>query len=384
MRLIAPLQQRVADEEAQLAAAAAQAGERDHLLQLMEPGAVAEAAPEPQPQPTFTPQREYVPPRPPREEKPPRVRKEWTPKRVQNVLLSIGAVLCGIAAVSFVAVAWGRIGLGGRAGLMVLITALAIAASHFAMKKDLKSTAEAVMAIGYTLVGIDLGSAYSLNLFGLNSVDPWVYGAASTLVVTLGAFLHSLKSKIELPGYIAVVTGQVIAPLALVGFDADVTTWSIGLAAQTVATAAVLNRMLSRARKTPHNEVLLGGGVMAGISGAIAALLAAVASPQGFESAAPLAVAAAAAIAIYFIGSHFKHRLVFTGAVAAIALDALIASGRNFEGTRLGLATVIIGAVVIVARHSKIAYLNRLGVGVVGLGLLAISQQLTYCPRGPA
>ncbi|HEX7187326.1 MAG TPA: hypothetical protein VF423_03810, partial [Actinomycetes bacterium] len=51
-------------------------------------------------------------------------RPEWTPRRVQNLLLALGVGLLGVAAVIFVAVSWGRLGVGGRAAVLTAVTVL--------------------------------------------------------------------------------------------------------------------------------------------------------------------------------------------------------------------------------------------------------------------
>src|SRR4051795_5968434 len=45
-------------------------------------------------------------------------RPEWSRRKVQNLLLALGVGLLGVAAVIFLAVSWGRLGVGGRSAVM--------------------------------------------------------------------------------------------------------------------------------------------------------------------------------------------------------------------------------------------------------------------------
>ena len=52
-------------------------------------------------------------------------RPEWSRRKVQNLLLALGVGLLGVAAVIFLAVSWGSLGVGGRSAVMAGVTALA-------------------------------------------------------------------------------------------------------------------------------------------------------------------------------------------------------------------------------------------------------------------
>ncbi|MDQ1687296.1 MAG: hypothetical protein QOK42_271, partial [Frankiaceae bacterium] len=52
-------------------------------------------------------------------------RQEWTPQRIQNTLLALGALLLTIAGIVFAAVTYDRLGAGGRAAVLIALTALA-------------------------------------------------------------------------------------------------------------------------------------------------------------------------------------------------------------------------------------------------------------------
>ena len=92
---------------------------------------------------------------------------EWTPRRVQNLLLALGVGLLGVAAVIFVAVSWGRLGVGGRAAVLTGVTALAFLGARTAHRRGLTATAEALSLLTVGLALLDCGGAWAADLFGL-------------------------------------------------------------------------------------------------------------------------------------------------------------------------------------------------------------------------
>ena len=63
-------------------------------------------------------------------------RQEWSGARVRALLLWLGAALLGISAITFTAVAWSRLGDGGRAALLIATTA-AVTALALALRRRL-------------------------------------------------------------------------------------------------------------------------------------------------------------------------------------------------------------------------------------------------------
>src|SRR5687767_959205 len=68
---------------------------------------------------------------------------EWSRARVQNLLLALGVLLLAVAAVIFLVVSWGVLGVGGRAAVMTAFTAIAAAGATVAARRGLSATGEA-------------------------------------------------------------------------------------------------------------------------------------------------------------------------------------------------------------------------------------------------
>ncbi|MGW2056348.1 SCO7613 C-terminal domain-containing membrane protein [Streptomyces sp. NPDC001840] len=133
------------------------------------------------------------------------------PAGVQNVLLLLGGVLLAVAAIAFTLVSWGHMGIGGRAAVLTGVTALALAAPVPLLRRGLRSTAEAVAALGLVLTVLD---AYALYRVALPDTDGLGYTAAATAVLAVlwagyGTALPALRGP--LPA--AVLTAQLPLPL---------------------------------------------------------------------------------------------------------------------------------------------------------------------------
>src|SRR5215210_1554280 len=72
---------------------------------------------------------------------------EWSRRRVQNLLLGLGVLLLAVAAVIFLVVSWGVLGVGGRAAVMSAFTAIAAAGATVAARRGLSATGEAVATL---------------------------------------------------------------------------------------------------------------------------------------------------------------------------------------------------------------------------------------------
>ena len=117
----------------------------------------------------------------------PQPRQEWTPKRVQNTLLGLGALLLTIAGIVFAAVTYDRLGAGGRATVLVVLTLLAGAAVPRLKARGLDATAETLAVVTLALSALD---AYGLRTMGLEeNADPSVFAAGSGYVLSVRAVM---------------------------------------------------------------------------------------------------------------------------------------------------------------------------------------------------
>ncbi|MET0839465.1 MAG: hypothetical protein ABWY19_11825 [Marmoricola sp.] len=101
---------------------------------------------------------------------------------VPVVLLSLGALCLLVAAVVFVAVAWGSLGLTGRTLVLLGVTTLFAVAAVALTRKDLRGAAETFWLVVAGMLVVDLLGARSSGLLGLDVLD---WRGAGALVGTV-------------------------------------------------------------------------------------------------------------------------------------------------------------------------------------------------------
>lgn len=322
--------------------------------------------------------------------------REWTAKRVQNLLLTLGAVLYAVAALLFVAFAWGRLGLGGRVALMVAVTILTGVAGHVAHRRVLVATAEALISLCAVLALIDVGAAYSLDLWGVQAIEPWVYWGITLAVIALLAGLYRRRVPLSAPAVLALVLGQ--GPLILVATNLDVAA-SISPAVVLGAQILVLVLVWQRLQSAPRLRTL------AELSGASAlttwALLAtglglfaltheaAHHEPFLYDLGALGVVGAVAAgVAALTLTSHPRlSRYAVIGSLGTISVAALAAADQGISGTASSAFVALSGAgIVAIGLLGRRWAREAAGVGglTAGIGLATVLGSVAEAMIGPS
>ncbi|MDG4784737.1 hypothetical protein O7626_02115 [Micromonospora sp. WMMD1102] len=231
------------------------------------------------------------------------VRPEASTRTVQNLLFILGGLLVGTAAVVFTVVAWAAVGTGGRALILGVLTALALAAPLLARRRGLTATAETFAAIGLLLVVLDGYAGWAVDLFG---VAGWPRVRYAALVLGVGAVVaggyHRL-TRLAAPAFAGLLLLQPVVPL--LAYDAG-----FGAAGWTVALAvlAAVNLTLTRGRDgdgpadpvtVVRRSVAWVGYGVAGLASALCGTLAVVTAdgPLAVLAGVPLLVAALLPIA---------------------------------------------------------------------------------------
>jgi len=101
------------------------------------------------------------------------------------LLLATGVVLLLSAATVFVTREWDRLGVGGQALVLALVTIIAGTAALLSWRRRLTATTEALAAVTTGLLVLDLLGARSRGLLGLDAVPVAGYIAAAGLVVAV-------------------------------------------------------------------------------------------------------------------------------------------------------------------------------------------------------
>jgi len=301
---------------------------------------------------------------------------EWTPHRVQNTLLSLGGLLLAVAALVFTAVTYERLGAGGRAAVLLVLTALAALAAPRALRRGLTATAETLTAVALVLAALD---AYGLRKLGLaGATDPLVYAAGSAAVLSAAATGYARLVPARLAGAAAVVLAQLPVPLVLVQQEPAAATASLWLAALAAADLGVLAVLSGRIRS--HVRVVLavctalvtGAGLLLGtvadgtVGLSALALLAHAAVLVGAGAlvrdqllrlllwAAPVVVLATAAHDLAAPELTAVQSPLVLGAVALLAVQAAALLPRASRTGPVAGALVVAGAAVVAVGESAL------------------------------
>ncbi|MEJ8645073.1 hypothetical protein WKI68_35345 [Streptomyces sp. MS1.HAVA.3] len=259
--------------------------------------------------------------------------KDATAPSAQNVLLTLGAVLLGVAALAFTLVSWGSLGIAGRSVVLAAVTAAALGAPALLLRRGLRSTAESVAAVGLLLTVLD---AYALYAVGMPDSDGTAYaaGAAAVLAAAWAGYGSVLRTlRIPLPA--AVLAAQLPLPLAALAWQPGPSALGWAL----LATAALDAAFALRARAAAVPAAVLGtAALLIGVaqSGSAASAAQAVAPAALLLAGAALGTAAAwreprawaAAVAgglaaVVALGGVARHGLTPAWAVVAHLLVAL-------------------------------------------------------------
>jgi hypothetical protein len=252
---------------------------------------------------------------------------ESTPRSVQNVLLGLGVLLLGVAAVIFLVVSWGRLGVGGRAAVMAGCTVLAGAGATLAFRRGLAATAEAVALLTVGLSLLDAYGARRTGLAGLDAAPALPYWAGALALIAAAAAIASRPLPLRSLRIAATGLGQVPGPL----LAAD---WSDGAAYPAAVLATVMTV-----------QVVLAIAALAG-------------RPFGRLAGDAWVVLAAGAVLAWIVAS------------AAAGWAAYDEGGAVPLGCVLLL--VLAGAAVAAASRAGISAAGRFGPEEVGLGAAAV------------
>lgn len=160
--------------------------------------------------------------------------RELSAPSARTALLIVGGVLVVVAALVFTVVSWGRLGIGGRAAVLLAVTACALALPRPLRRRQLAATAEASAAVGLALVLLDGYAARQAGLGGLDHVGTAGYWAVLTALTAVGAALYGWWQRLRLPlpvGFLMARLPGLLGTAALGGTTGDYATAVIATAA---------------------------------------------------------------------------------------------------------------------------------------------------------
>ncbi|WP_213453586.1 SCO7613 C-terminal domain-containing membrane protein [Rhizomonospora bruguierae] len=171
---------------------------------------------------------------------------EASQRSVQNIMLALGALLLGVAAVVFAAFAISELDSISRAAILIAATALTLFAPPAIAKRNLTATAETIAAVGLILVPIDGYALWTIGQLGINAL-PGTLFAGVVCILTAGiAATYATVTGLSVPRYATILALQPAIPLLAYEAIGGPTGWGLALTA-VAAQNLGLGRFVGRA-----------------------------------------------------------------------------------------------------------------------------------------
>lgn len=275
---------------------------------------------------------------------------------VQTILLSIGAFLLVVAASVFTAVAWPRLGPAGQVGIVLLVTTV-VTSLAVGLRTRLHGTAEALAALAFGLVIVDVVALSALGLAPEEWLDAgsvfWLVLFATLAVAGVVAGRWTgLRSWTWMGwGSSAAVLGAVAA--VLIGPDeSDSPALALAMSVLAVGGALLLTGSYVVAWTRVDRRPMVLAGTVAFLLG------------MGVSGSLALAGEAVGAVA-------FTTALTAATLAGMAALIPVAAGSRHARQTCLAVAVVLASAAVgLLASLLPGTAVVAVGVGALGGGLL--------------
>jgi hypothetical protein len=175
---------------------------------------------------------------------------ETSSQSVQNILLGLGALLLGVAAVVFAGVAISNA--FGRFAILAGGAALALTMAPTVARRGLTTTAETIAAVGLVLVPMSGYTVHGTALLGGPSVpEPFFLGVTFALTAVF-SFLYAGVSRLAAPRYATVLSVQPVPPLLAYAAIESPAGWALALTAVAVLDLLLLTTLIRKGRLVPR------------------------------------------------------------------------------------------------------------------------------------
>ncbi|PWR11064.1 permease, partial [Micromonospora sicca] len=181
---------------------------------------------------------------------------EASSREVQNIPLGLGALLLGVAAVVFAAVATSSMDALARLGVLVVATVLMLLAPPVLARRGLTSTAETIAAVGLLLVPLAGYALWAVDRIG-GGASGAVFAGSIFLMTTLVAFGYAQWTGLRAPRFATVLAAQPVLPLLAYDRITGPAGWALVLTVVAVVdlalarSAVILERPVRRDLPTP-------------------------------------------------------------------------------------------------------------------------------------
>ncbi|WP_025617952.1 SCO7613 C-terminal domain-containing membrane protein [Salinispora cortesiana] len=171
---------------------------------------------------------------------------EASSREVQNIPLGLGALLLGVAAVVFAAVATSSLDALARLGVLCLATVLMLLAPPVLARRGLTSTAETISAVGLLLVPL---AGYALwSVTSADDASRAVFAGAVFAVTAGVALAYGGWTGLRAPRFATVLALQPILPLLAYDRISTAAGWAVVLALVAVLNFSLAGSAVTRAR----------------------------------------------------------------------------------------------------------------------------------------
>ncbi|MFC7531406.1 SCO7613 C-terminal domain-containing membrane protein [Actinoplanes sp. GCM10030250] len=198
------------------------------------------------------PTERVVPPPAPR--RPPLATMEHPPEAssqsVQNILLGLGALLLGVAAVVFAGVAVSNP--FARALILALATGIALTVAPGVARRGLTSTGETIAAVGLILLPMTLYALHGSALTGGPDVPVALYLGLTFALTAVASFVYAGVTRLAAPRYATVIATQPVAPLLAYPLIQSPAGWGLALTTVAVLDLLLLTTVIRSGRLVPR------------------------------------------------------------------------------------------------------------------------------------
>ncbi|MFJ5541231.1 SCO7613 C-terminal domain-containing membrane protein [Micromonospora chalcea] len=172
---------------------------------------------------------------------------EASSREVQNIPLGLGALLLGVAAVVFAAVATSSMDALARLGVLLVATALMLVAPPVLARRGLTSTAETIAAVGLLLVPLAGYALWAVDRIGGGSSGA-AFAGSIFLVTTLVALGYAYGTGLRAPRFATVLAAQPVLPLLAYERITGPVGWALVLTVVAVLDLALVRSAVVRER----------------------------------------------------------------------------------------------------------------------------------------
>jgi hypothetical protein len=175
---------------------------------------------------------------------------EASTQSVQNIMLVLGALVIGAAAVVFAGVAVTNP--FGRAAILAVFTALALVIAPGVSRRGLTSTAETIAAIGLILLPMTLYALHGSAMAGGSGVPTPLYLGITFAITAVAAFLYAGGTRLASPRYATVIAVQPVPPLLAYPVIQSPAGWGLALTAVALLDLLLLTTVIRSGPLVPR------------------------------------------------------------------------------------------------------------------------------------